>query len=96
MELMSNENFIKIAAGIGAAVLFFGPQIAKAIKSLMESLASLKIPSPLPADESDEVADMKLVLELAHRLRERGNSKAVELAQQLLDEMMAPTTSSKK
>ena len=95
MELMSNENFIKIAAGIGAAILFFWPQITKAIKSLMESLASLKIPSPLPVGES-EVADMKLVLELAHRLRERGSSKAVELAQQLLDEMMAPTTSSKK
>jgi hypothetical protein len=88
MDLLSNDNLIKIGAAVAAAVMLLGPQIAKAGKALLARLGDMKMPT-LPA-EDPAVVDMKTLLELTYRLRLGGNDEAVALAQKLLDAMMAP------
>jgi len=93
MELLNNDNVIKIGAAVAAVVMLLGPQIAKAGKALMARLGEMKMPS-LPS-EDPAVADMKAVLDLTYRLRMQGNDEAVEIAQKLLDAMLAPKATKK-
>jgi len=93
MDLLSNDNLIKIGAAVAAVVLLVGPYIGKAWSAFKEQLGSIKIPT-LPT-EDPAVSDMKTVLELTYRLRIEGNDEAVVLAQKLLDAMLAPKAAKK-
>jgi len=88
MDLLNDDNVLKIGAVVAAVVLAGGPYIVKVLAAIKNQLGTLKMPS-LPGEDI-QITDMKTVLELAHRLRVDGNMEAVALAQQLLDAMMAP------
>lgn len=47
-----------------------------------------------PADTVSPLSDMRLVLDLAARLRDAGKPDAVKLCQQLIDEMLKPEAKS--
>lgn len=89
--LPDNDTMMKIGAVAAAAVLLLAPYLPKIQAFLADLFASLKkVPLPtVPDSKADELSDMKTVLEMANRLRKAGKTKAVELCQELLDEMLA-------
>lgn len=77
------EEMLKYGAIAAAALVVAWPYLAKV-------LGSLKLPVAKPVD------DMVVVLSLAKRLQEQGNTDAVALCQQLIDAMLSPQKQVKK
>lgn len=76
---------LRVLAG-GAAVCYVAFLLFRASRPV----AGISPAAAPPAAGSGAVADMRIVLDLAARLREAGKGDAVKLCQQLLDEMLKP------
>lgn len=70
---------------IGKLVSYVEAEIRKALPAL-----SAQVDKVLPDVVNAGVSDMRTVLDLATKLRDEGNSDAVKLCQQLIDQMLNP------
>lgn len=86
MELPNNDVLLKVGAAAVAVWLVAAPYLP-AIKTWVEKFVS-NLSKPSPAQEVGTVADMKVILEMADRLRKAGNDKAVDACQELIDLML--------
>jgi hypothetical protein len=83
-ELIADKGFMKFIALAAAAVVFAWPQI-----KLVASRGLALLPKKAPSERSDQgLSDMRTVLELASRMKERGLAEGVDLCQQLIDVML--------
>ena len=86
---MTYDVALRAFAGLAALVLV-GPPVASAL-----AVAARKWGTALWESEKttgvSSISDMRIVLDLASRLRANGNTGGVHLCQQLLDVMLAPT-----
>ena len=83
---MLNEP-IKLLAVVAAVALLLVPYLPAIGKRLRDAFAALPS-TPQPTKDDIGTDDLTMVLDLANRLRKDGNSKATELAKQLLDAML--------
>jgi len=85
---MNYDFALRAVAGLAALVLIGPPAVAGLVG------AARKWGTPFWESEKtsglSSVSDMRIVLDLASRLRENGNTAGVHLCQQLLDVMLAP------
>ncbi len=84
--MVIDEMIVRGGAVVAAAVLACWPiltEIAVAIPKMLVKKTPVK---PNPDDEG--MADAHIVLEIAARLRSKGNKKGVELCKLLLDSML--------
>lgn len=93
---MSQDDLLRAGAVLAAMALLFSDTLLAATKSAISKRPRLPVapppaPAPAPAHEAEEdpsLADMRLVLDLAARLRADGCDAGVSLCQQLLDVML--------
>ena len=86
---MSMDAAIRLAAGLAAVALVASPLLVAAAgkaKAWWDARPS----APAPTVEGVSLADMRLVLDLAARLKSAGCDAGVALCQQLLDVMLSP------
>lgn len=72
--------FIQTAAGVGLVAY-----------AAVHLLTRLRIARPWGRSQRAPVDDLRLVIDLAARLRDAGRTNAVKVCQALLDELLKPT-----
>lgn len=91
---MNYEDLLRAGAVLAAMVALFSDSLSGAWSRFV---ASKKQPRPTPdapeadAPETESLADMRTILELAARLKAQGCDEGVALCQQLLDVMLGNT-----
>jgi hypothetical protein len=75
---------VRVAALVAAVAVVAGPWLVAAARSV-------RLPSRPAAKTPDTLVDAHTVLEIASRLKSAGNSRGVELCQQLIDVMLQPS-----
>lgn len=80
------EATVRVIAAVAAVAVFVAP----AAVALWKQVADARLGGPKPAADGVSVADMRVVLDLADRLRRVGCADGVALCQQLLDVMLSP------
>lgn len=89
---MTSDAIIRAVAALAAVVLVSGPAAAAVVRRLADWRPAT------PAEASEDgigLAEMRVVLDLAARLRRIGCVDGVALCQQLLDVMLAPKAAKK-
>jgi hypothetical protein len=81
---------IRIIAAVAALAVFVAPAAVALWKQVAQRIADGQQAGPKPAADGVAVADMRVVLDLADRLRRVGCTDGVALCQQLLDVMLSP------
>lgn len=79
---------IRLAAGLAAVAIVAAPAIVAGCRQARSWLGSLKPQGPSPTPEVGLV-EMRIVLDLANKMRASGMNDGVALCQQLLDVMLA-------
>lgn len=95
---MTNEDIIRAVAALAAVALIAAPASASMVATIRGWLAARPRPAaPVAADETEarRLADMRLVLDLAARLKADGVTEGVALCQQLLDVMLSGSKAKK-
>jgi len=95
---MTNEDIIRAAAALAAVALLAAPATSSMVATIRGWLAARPRPAaPIAADETEarRLADMRLVLDLAARLKADGVTEGVALCQQLLDVMLSGSKAKK-
>jgi hypothetical protein len=89
---MTTGDYLRLAAGLAAVALIAAPAVMAALAQGKSWLDSRPAPAPAPAPKAPgvSVGDMRVVLDLAMRLKGIGCTAGVELCKQLLDVMMTP------
>lgn len=87
---MTYDLLLRSVAGLAAVGILGAPVAAAVAGKVRVWIAALRASNPKKAAEGTSVEDMRIVLDLASRLRTDGNVQAVHLCQQLLDVMLAP------
>lgn len=85
--MLDGVDVVRVGAAVAAACAITSPYLVAAARragAWLRATAATK-----EASTETGLADMKTVLELANRLKVAGNSKGVELCQQLLDVMLS-------
>lgn len=89
---MTDENIIRAVAALAAVALLAAPAFSGVVENVKAWWASRPEPQPVAPDTSKadaaRLADMRLVLDLAARLKADGVADGVVLCQQLLDVML--------
>lgn len=89
---MSNEDIIRTVAALAAVAILAAPALSGVVENVKAWWASRPAPQPVApaATEADaaRLADMRLVLDLAARLKADNVPEGVALCQQLLDVML--------
>jgi hypothetical protein len=89
---MTDETLIRAVAALAAVALLAAPALSGVVENLKAWWASRPEPQPVAPDTSKadaaRLADMRLVLDLAARLKADGVADGVALCQQLLDVML--------
>ena len=89
---MTDETLIRAVAALAAVALLAAPALSGVVENLKAWWASRPEPQPVAPDTSKadaaRLADMRLVLDLAARLKADGVADCVALCQQLLDVML--------
>ena len=89
---MTDETLIRAVAALAAVALLAAPALSDVVENLKAWWASRPEPQPVAPDTSKadaaRLADMRLVLDLAARLKADGVADGVALCQQLLDVML--------
>ena len=89
---MTDETLIRAGAALAAVALLAAPAFSGVVENLKAWWASRPEPQPVAPDTSKadaaRLADMRLVLDLAARLKADGVADGVALCQQLLDVML--------
>jgi hypothetical protein len=89
---MTDETLIRAVAALAAVALLAAPALSGVVENLKAWWASRPAPEPVAPDTSKadaaRLADMRLVLDLAARLKADGVADGVALCQQLLDVML--------
>lgn len=78
------EMLVRIAAAVAALALVASPLVVGAYKQAQAWLSR-----PISPAEDAALKDMRLVLEIANRLRLAGNEDGVDLCEKLLNVMLA-------
>lgn len=76
------DLIVRVAAGLAAIAMVAWPALVAAQQTIRRWLSSS------PSRPEAGIDDMRVVLELANRLRMAGNAEGVTLCQQLLDVML--------
>ena len=89
---MTDETLIRAVAALAAVALLAAPALSGVVENLKAWWALRPEPQPVAPDTSKadaaRIADMRLVLDLAARLKADGVADGVALCQQLLDVML--------
>ena len=89
---MTDETLIRAVAALAAVALLAAPALSGVVENVKAWWASRPEPQPVAPDTSKadaaRLADMRLVLDLAARLKADGVADGVALCQQLLDVML--------
>ena len=89
---MTDETLIRAGAALAAVALLAAPAFSGVVENVKAWWASRPEPQPVAPDTSKadaaRLADMRLVLDLAARLKADGVADGVALCQQLLDVML--------
>ena len=75
------QNAVQVAAGIGL--------VGYAVVTLARKASAVRLPW-MRSQPRAPVDDLRLVIDLAARLRDAGKTDAVKVCQQLLDELLKP------
>lgn len=78
------EFLVRVCAALAAVALVASPVVVAAYKAAQGWLSRTR-----PQSEDVTLSDMRLVLEIANRLRLRGNEDGVDLCEKLLNVMLA-------
>jgi hypothetical protein len=95
---MTNEDIIRAVAALAAVALIAAPATTSMVATIRGWLAARPRPAaPVAADETEarRLADMRLVLDLAARLKADSAPEGVALCQQLLDVMLSGSKAKK-
>ena len=94
---MSYEDIIRTVAALAAVALIAAPASARMVATVRGWLAARPRPEAPAADETEarRLADMRLALDLAARLKADGVPEGVALCQQLLDVMLTGSKAKK-
>lgn len=96
---MTDENIIRAVAALAAVALLAAPAFSGVVENVKAWWASRPAPEPVAPDttkaDAARLADMRLVLDLAARLKADGVADGVALCQQLLDVMLTGTKAKK-
>jgi hypothetical protein len=95
---MTNEDIIRAVAALAAVALIAAPATSGMVATVRGWLAARPRPAaPVAADETEarRLADMRLVLDLAARLKADNVPEGVALCQQLLDVMLSGSKAKK-
>jgi hypothetical protein len=95
---MTNDDIIRSVAALAAVALIAAPASASMVATIRGWLTARPRPAaPVAADETEarRLADMRLVLDLAARLKSDGVPEGVALCQQLLDVMLSGSKAKK-
>jgi hypothetical protein len=95
---MNYEDIIRAVAALAAVALLAAPATTSMVATIRGWLAARPRPAaPVAADETEarRLADMRLVLDLAARLKADGVPEGVALCQQLLDVMLSGSKAKK-
>jgi len=95
---MNYEDAIRTVAALAAVALIAAPATTSMVATIRGWLAARPRPAaPVAADETEarRLADMRLVLDLAARLKADGVPEGVALCQQLLDVMLSGSKAKK-
>lgn len=84
------EATVRVIAAVAAVAVFVAPAAVALWKQVAQQIADARLGGPKPAADGVSVADMRVVLDLADRLRRVGCADGVALCQQLLDVMLSP------
>jgi hypothetical protein len=89
---MTDETLIRAGAALAAVALLAAPAFSGVVENVKAWWAARPEPQPVAPDSSKadaaRLADMRLVLDLAARLKADGVADGVALCQQLLDVML--------
>ena len=89
---MTDETLIRAVAALAAVALLAAPALSGVVENVKAWWAARPEPQPVAPDTSKadaaRLADMRLVLDLAARLKADGVADGVALCQQLLDVML--------
>lgn len=89
---MTDETLIRSVAALAAVALLAAPAFSGVVENVKAWWSSRPAPEPVAPDSSKadaaRLADMRLVLDLAARLKADGVADGVALCQQLLDVML--------
>lgn len=87
--------FVRVAAGLACVAVLAAPALLGLWHKAGDWLASSPVESPAQA-AGPSLADMRLVLDLAARLKSAGCTDGVALCQQLLEVMLGTSAKAKK
>jgi hypothetical protein len=80
---MSPVQIVQAVVGVGL--------VAYAVVLIARKLVAVRMPWPVRAKRAP-VDDLRLVIDMAARLRDAGKTQAVVVCQQLIDELLKPET----
>ena len=86
---------IRIAAGLAALALLASPAVLAGLRKAQAWINNRAVEGGTEKVAAPGLADMRLVLDLAARLKAAGCSEGVALCQQLLDVMLGNTKAKK-
>lgn len=86
---------IRIAAGLAALALLASPAVLAGLRKAQAWFKERAVEGGVEKAPAPGLADMRLVLDLAARLKAAGCSEGVALCQQLLDVMLGNTKAKK-
>jgi len=91
-----SEDLVRVGAGVAALAVVASPYLVAALQqaAAWAKLALARKAKPAAA-AGIGVEEMRIVLDLANRLRLDGNAEGVSLCQQLLDVMLKPQVARK-
>jgi hypothetical protein len=87
---------IRVAAGLACLALIATPAVLAGLRKAQAWLASRYVEAGNEKAAGPTLADMRLVLDLAARLKAAGCTDGVSLCQQLLDVMLGNTPKVRK
>ena len=82
-----NDFILRTGAVLAAVALVAAPTVAKWAAAAWQA-CRVATPNPTPAGVG--IAEMRIVLDLAAKLKSDGRTEAVKLCQQLIDAMLQP------